>query len=68
MQTFPYDGVPGGVSPETVTFEDIGGGRSRAVCVSLFSTRIDRDAMLAGGMEHGVVEGYEKLDGLLAHG
>jgi hypothetical protein len=27
-----------------------------------------RDAMVASGMEHGVVEGYEKLDELLADG
>ncbi len=68
VQTFTYDGVPDGVSLDTVTFEDIGGGRTRTVCRSLFPTRTERDAMLAGGMEHGVVEGYEKLDGVLARG
>lgn len=66
VQTFTYEGVPDGVSLETVTFEDLGDGRTRVNGLSVVDTMQARDAILASGMEHGVVEGYEKLDALLA--
>ena len=66
MQTFTYEGVPDGVSLETATFEDIGGGRTRVTCLSVVDTMEGRDGIIASGMEHGVIEGYEKLDALLA--
>lgn len=68
VQTFTYVGVPDGVCLETVTFEDIGGRRSRVTALSVVDTMEGRDAMIASGMEHGVVEGYQKLDALLAPG
>jgi hypothetical protein len=34
--------------------------------VSVFETVDGRDGAMASGMEHGVVEGYEQLDALLA--
>ena len=66
VQTFSYEGFPDSVSLETATFEDLGDGRSRVVTVSLVDSFENRDAFVASGMEHGVVEGYEKLDELLA--
>lgn len=66
VQTFTYEGVPDGVCLETVTFEDLGDGRTRTVTLSLIDTLEARDAMLASGMEVGVVEGYEKIDEILA--
>jgi hypothetical protein len=36
------------------------------VGTSLVDSFEDRDAMLASGMEHGVREGYERLDEMLA--
>ena len=51
---------------ETATFEDLGDGRSRVTSVSLVGSFEERDAIVASGMETGVVEGYEKLDDLLA--
>jgi uncharacterized protein YndB with AHSA1/START domain len=66
VQTFTFDGYPDGVSLETMTFEDLGEGRSRITGMSLVESLETRNMMLSGGMEVGVVEGYEQLDELLA--
>ncbi len=68
MQTFTYEGVPDGVCLETVTFQNLGDGRTRVTVLSVVDTMEARDAMIASGMEHGVVEGYDKLDALLSRG
>ena len=66
VQTFTFEGQPDGVALERVTFEDLGGGRTRIVGTSLVDSFDDRDAFLASGMETGVKQGYERLDELLA--
>jgi uncharacterized protein YndB with AHSA1/START domain len=66
VQTFTWEGAPDGVSLETLTLEDLGDGRTRTVGLSVLQSFEERDAMIASGMETGVVEGYEKLDELLA--
>jgi uncharacterized protein YndB with AHSA1/START domain len=66
VQTFTYEGMPESVSLERCEFEDLGGGRSRLVATSLVDSFAARDAFVASGMESGVVEGYEKLDEVLA--
>jgi uncharacterized protein YndB with AHSA1/START domain len=66
VQTFSFEGEPNGVSLETMTFEPLEGGRCRIVGVSVVESMEIRDQILASGMEVGVVEGYEKLDELLA--
>jgi uncharacterized protein YndB with AHSA1/START domain len=66
VQTFTFEGVPDGVALEKLALEDLGGGRTRLVGTSLVDSFEDRDAMLASGMEHGVREGYERLDEVLA--
>jgi len=65
--TFEFDGLPerGHVIMGKTTFEELPGGRSRIVHQSVFLSVADRDGMLASGMERGVNDGYEKLDGLL---
>jgi uncharacterized protein YndB with AHSA1/START domain len=68
VQTFTWEGMPDGVSLETMTFEDLGDGRTRVVGLSVVDSFEGRDAIMASGMEVGVNEGYEKLDGLLAEG
>lgn len=68
VQTFTWEGMPQDVSLETVTFEDLGGGRTRLHAVSLCGSFEGRDGWLASGMETGVDEGYAKLDDLLAAG
>lgn len=66
VQTFTYEGEPDGVALERLVFEDLGDGRTRLVSTSLVDSFESRDAFVASGMEVGVVEGYEKLDEILA--
>jgi uncharacterized protein YndB with AHSA1/START domain len=68
VQTFTYDGFPDGVALETITFTDLGDGRTRLEALSLCDSFEGRDMMLASGMEVGVHEGYARLDTLLANG
>ena len=66
VQTFEWDGMPGYVEVTTVTFEDLGDGRTRVVTTALFHTTGERDGMLGSGMEKGLNQSYAALDGLLA--
>jgi uncharacterized protein YndB with AHSA1/START domain len=66
VQTFGFDEMPDAVSLDTMTFEDLGDGRTRVVCLSVVYSMQARDGMMASGMEVGVVEGYQKLDEILA--
>ena len=66
VQTFTFEGFPDGVALERLILEDLGGGRTRLTATSLVDSFEDRDAFVASGMEHGVREGYEVLDELLA--
>jgi uncharacterized protein YndB with AHSA1/START domain len=66
--TFEFDGLPekGHVILGTTRFEELSGGRSRVVHQSVFQSVADRDGMVQSGMERGVVDGYNKLDNVLA--
>ena len=66
VQTFEWDGMPGHVVVNTMTFEDLGDGRTKLVTTSLFHTGEERDGMLQSGMEGGLNESYAALDRLLA--
>ena len=68
VQTFTFEGFPDAVALETLTFTDLGDGRTRLHATSLCDSFEDRDAMLSSGMDVGVNEGYAKLDGLLERG
>ena len=65
VQTFTFEGVPDGVALERAEFEELEGGRTRLAVTSLVGSFEERDAILASGMDHGVREGYDKLDELL---
>lgn len=65
VQTFEWEGMPGHVSVETATFEDLG-DRTRVTTTSIFHTNQERDGMLGSGMERGLNETYARLDELLA--
>jgi uncharacterized protein YndB with AHSA1/START domain len=65
VQTFEWEGMPGHVSVDTATFEDLG-DRTKVTTTSLFHTPEERDGMLASGMERGANETYARLDELLA--
>lgn len=66
VQTFTWEGAPDGVSLETMTFVDLGGGRTRIDSLSVVDSMEIRDAIMSSGMDVGVNEGYDKLDELLA--
>ena len=66
VQTFTYEDMPDAVALERLTFEDLGGGRTRLVTTSLVDSFEGRDAFVASGMEVGVREGYERLDDVLS--
>jgi uncharacterized protein YndB with AHSA1/START domain len=66
VQTFTFEGMPDGVALEKLVFEDLGDGRTRLTATSLVDAFEDRDAFVASGMEEGVVQGYERLDDILA--
>ena len=66
VQTFTYEGAPDSVSLEKMAVEDLGDGRTRLVVTSMVDSFEARDAMVASGMEHGIREGYERLDEVLA--
>ncbi len=68
VQTFTYEGFPDGVALERLQLTDLGNGRTRLVATSLVDSFAARDAFVASGMEEGVVQGYERLDELLAQG
>jgi uncharacterized protein YndB with AHSA1/START domain len=68
VQTFTFEGYPDGVALETMTFEDLGDGRTKLHAFSLVDSFEGRDQFLASGMESGVTAGYEKIDELLAAG
>jgi uncharacterized protein YndB with AHSA1/START domain len=65
VQTFEWEGMPGHVSVETATFEDLG-DRTKVTTTSIFHTTEERDGMLGSGMETGMNETYARLDELLA--
>lgn len=66
VQTFEWDGMPGYVSVETLTFEDLGDGRTKIVTLALFFTQEERDGMMNSGMQQGLDQSYAALDRLLA--
>lgn len=70
VQTFEYEGMPGHVSVETLTLEELkeeqhqdraGGTKTRLTIRSLFDSVEDRDGMLQSGMESGAAESYDRL-------
>jgi uncharacterized protein YndB with AHSA1/START domain len=65
VQTFEFEGAPGHVSLQTLTFEDQG-GKTLLRTNAVFQSVEDRDGMLQSGMEQGVNDSMERLDELVA--
>ena len=67
IDTFEFEGLPekGHVILETLTFEELPGGRTRLTSQSVFQSVADRDGMLQSGMEEGVNDSHERLAELL---
>jgi len=66
VQTFEFEMFPEAVSIESLTFEDLGDGRSRVRGHATYPSLEARDGMVSGGMESGMNDGYQRLDNLLA--
>ena len=62
--TFEYLGVPGHVALQTATFEPLG-NKTRLVAHQVFESVMDRDGMVASGMQEGADESIERLAELL---
>ncbi len=64
IYTFEFEGMPGHVMLETVTFGDLG-EKTKVTDRAVFQTIEDRDEALATGMEEGAVESMDRLADLL---
>lgn len=64
VHTFEFEGVPGHVLLETVTFEEHD-GKTKLTDQSVFQSVEDRDGMLQSGMEGGAIETWDRLAELL---
>ncbi len=64
VQTFEFEGLPGHVILETMTFEEID-GKTRMTNTGVFQSLADRDGMVAEGMETGAIESMERLAALV---
>jgi len=62
--TFEYEGFPGHVALQTATFEPVG-NKTRIVAHVVFESIMDRDGMVASGMQEGADESMERLAELL---
>jgi uncharacterized protein YndB with AHSA1/START domain len=61
VYTFEYEGAPGHVSVESITFDEHD-GRTVATNVIVFDTPEARDATLRAGMESGAAETLDRLE------
>ena len=65
IQTFEWEGMPGHVCLEKMTFEEFD-GKTTIRAISVFQSQEDRDGMVSSGMEQGAGYSYDKLEKLLA--
>ena len=65
IQTFEFNLAPNQVGISTTTFDEVN-GRTRLTVHEVYPSVEARDAAMASGMEHGIIEGYERLDEILA--
>lgn len=63
--TFEYEGMPGHIVVETITFEEQD-GKTQVTTTSNFDTVEERDGMLNSGMEAGANESWDRLEEYLA--
>jgi uncharacterized protein YndB with AHSA1/START domain len=64
VYTFEFEGMPGHILVETVTFEEQD-GKTTVTSTALFDSVEDRDGMLESGMESGAIESWDRLEELL---
>jgi uncharacterized protein YndB with AHSA1/START domain len=61
MWTFEFEGAPGQVAVETVTFEERD-GKTTLTAISDAGSKEARDAVLESGMTEGAAETFDRLD------
>jgi uncharacterized protein YndB with AHSA1/START domain len=64
--TFEYEGMPGHICTDAVTFTELGPGKTLITDLSTFPSQEERDGMLETGMAEGAAESYDRLEELLA--
>lgn len=64
VATFEYEGMPGHVALQVATFEPVG-NRTRVTAHVVFESVMDRDGMVASGMQEGSDESMQRLAELL---
>src|SRR5258708_1716065 len=62
--TFEYEGMPGHVSLQTLTLEEVD-GKTRVVSTASFENDADLEGMVQSGLEKGAVESWERLAELI---
>jgi len=65
VRTFEFEGAPGHVSLETMTFSEHA-GKTVVRAIAVFQSVEDRDAAIQSGMEQGFNDSMERLDELVA--
>lgn len=65
VQTFEFEGWPGHVSLETLTFEEHG-DKTLVRQNAIYQSVADRDGMIQSGMEEGLNDSMDRLDELIA--
>jgi len=63
--TLEFEGLPGHVLLDTVTFKDLGNGKTLLTDQSVFQSVKDRDGMVAGGMKQATFDGLKQLEELI---
>ena len=66
VATFEFEGVPGHVLLQTVTFEPLG-GKTRMLEKLVYQSVADRDGMVAAGMQRGSDDSMDRLAELLVN-
>jgi uncharacterized protein YndB with AHSA1/START domain len=64
VYTFEFEGMPGHVLLETITFEEQD-GRTTMIDLAVYQSVEDRDAMIQSGMESGAAESWDRFEALL---
>ncbi len=65
VSTFVFEAVPNSVVVDTVTFEQLPGGKTRITQVSRFPSKEALDGMVSTGMERGSTESRDRFAELL---
>jgi uncharacterized protein YndB with AHSA1/START domain len=64
VDTFEFEGTPGHILTETVTFEAVD-GKTKVTTKALFDTIEDLEGMVKAGMEEGVTDSTDRFAELL---